>query len=232
MDVNYTVLLLEDESEAAEMLANYLEMQGFDVLSVSSGKQALDELSAPSASIDLAILDIMVPEVDGIDVCRSIRKHPAFSSIPIIFLTARDQERDEIYGLEAGADDYIAKPASLKLIEARVKSLLRRNPVRKATLLRFGDITLDPHTIEAKAGGRPVELTHTEFNILKLFLTQPNKVYTRQEILEQISDDEKFVFDRTVDVHVKNLRIKLGESGNAIKTYRGTGYGMNRSMSG
>ncbi|AXJ00336.1 DNA-binding response regulator, OmpR family, contains REC and winged-helix (wHTH) domain [Cyclonatronum proteinivorum] len=232
MDVKHAILLLEDEKEAADMLANYLEMHNFEVLQAYDGKQAMEYITQRPDKIDLAILDIMVPSVNGMEICKRMRDNPILASVPIIFLTAKDQESDEISGLEAGADDYIAKPASFKLIEARVKSLLRRQPARSSGWLHFRNIYLDATNFEVQVDNQRVDLTHTEFRILELFLQQPNKVYTRQEILEHISDDQKFVFDRTVDVHVKNLRIKLGAAGEAIKTYRGTGYGMNREMAG
>jgi DNA-binding response OmpR family regulator len=232
LDVKHSILLLEDEKEAADMLANYLEMQDFEVILARDGAEAKELAAGTADKIDLAILDIMVPEVNGIEVCRYLRSHPVLGEIPIIFLTAKDQEHDEILGLEAGADDYIAKPASLKLIATRVKALLRRQPSKSSGWLHFADIYLDTVNFEAIAGTRRLDLTHTEFRILQLLISQPNKIYTRQEILEHISDDQKFVFDRTVDVHVKNLRIKLGESGDTIKTYRGTGYGMNRELTG
>lgn len=232
MDVKNAILLLEDETEAADMLANYLEMHNFEVFLARDGVQAKELIEQKAEKIDLAILDIMVPKLNGFQICGLLREHPVLGSIPIIFLTAKDQESDEIQGLEAGADDYISKPASLKLIEARVRTLLRRQPAKASGWLHFGDIYLDPNNFEIIADNKRIELTHTEFNILKLLISQPNKIYTRQEILEHISDDQKFVFDRTVDVHVKNLRIKLGKSGEYIKTYRGTGYGMNRDMAG
>lgn len=212
------------------MLANYLQLQQFDVLVAENGTQAKQLLNEHSERIDLAILDIMVPEIDGLEVCAYIREHPVLHSIPIVFLTARDQEEDEIHGLKAGADDYIAKPASLKLVETRIKTLLRRQPARYSGWLHVGNIYLDPNNREVLVGQDRVDLTSTEFKILKLMLHQPNKVFTRQEMLDEISDDQKFVFDRTIDVHVKNLRIKLGEAGEIIKTYRGTGYGMDRSQ--
>jgi DNA-binding response OmpR family regulator len=129
-----------------------------------------------------------------------------------------------------GADDYISKPASLNVIAARVKTLLRRQPSRGTSWMNFGNIYLDSQAKEAFSGDQRLDLTNTEFNILEMLLRQPNRVFTRQEILENISDSEKFVFDRTVDVHVKNLRIKLNDEGELIKTYRGTGYGMNRDI--
>lgn len=230
MNLKHCILLLEDEADSAEMLVNYLQIKGFEVISAENGKEAQELLTEHGERIDLAILDIMVPEVDGLEVCRFIREHPVLHSTPVLFLTAKDQEEDEIYGLKAGGDDYLAKPASLKLLETRIRTLLRRQPARSSGWLHFGDIYLDTGNREVLSGQQNVDLTSTEFRILALLLEQPNKVFTRQEILNEISDDQKFVFDRTVDVHVKNLRIKLGKAGDAIKTYRGTGYGMDRSQ--
>lgn len=230
MNIKHTILLLEDETEAGEMLASFLELQGFQVKKALDGKQAVEFLQLDPSKIDLAILDIMVPEINGIEVCKHIRSHPVTKEIPVIFLTAKDQEHDEIFGLEAGADDYISKPASLNLISTRVKALLRRQPSRGTGWLHFGTIYLDTQNKEVWANKQRVDLTHTEYSILELLIRQPNRVYTRQEILEHITDSDKFVFDRTVDVHVKNLRIKLETEGELIKTYRGTGYGMNRDL--
>jgi len=232
LNFKHHILLLEDETEASEMLATFLEMQGYAILKAADGNQALEAIEHDPTKIDLAILDIMVPGTNGIEICKTIRKHPVMKEIPVIFLTAKDQERDEIFGLEVGADDYIAKPASLNLIAARVKTLLRRQPSRGTGWMHFGAIYLDTQSKQAWADSKMLDLTHTEFGILELLIRQPNRVFTRQEILEHISDTEKFVFDRTVDVHVKNLRIKLEDHGELIKTYRGTGYGMNREYSG
>lgn len=231
MNIKHTILLLEDEADASELLASFLELQGFQVKKALDGKQAIEYIQQDPSKIDLAILDIMVPGVDGFEVCKHIRSHPITKEIPVIFLTAKDQEHDEIYGLEAGADDYIAKPASLNLITTRVKTLLRRQASKGTGWLNFGTIFLDTQNKEVWVNKDRIDLTHTEYCILELLIKQPNRVYTRQEILELITDSEKFVFDRTVDVHVKNLRIKLDTSGELIKTYRGTGYGMNRDLS-
>lgn len=228
MDIKHHIFLLEDEKEAAEMLGGFLEVNGYQVAVAHTGDKALEYLEANPSKTDLAILDIMVPGASGIEVCRYIRNHPVMREIPVIFLTARDQEKDEIFGLETGADDYIAKPASLNLVAARVKTLLRRQPLRASGWLHFANIYIDTVSTEAWLDNDRIDLTHTEFLILSMLIQQPNRVFTRQEILEHISGEDKFVFDRTVDVHIKNLRIKLGEGGNLIKTYRGTGYGMNR----
>lgn len=230
MNFKHQILLLEDETEAADLLHDFLTKQGYRVITANTGTEAMDIIKTDPARVDLAILDIMVPGISGIEICRHIRSHPVMRDIPVIFLTAKDQEHDEIFGLESGADDYIAKPASLNLVGARVKTLLRRQPTKGTGWLNFGQIYLDTQSKEAWADEHRLDLTHTEFSILELLINQPNRVFTRQEILEHISGADKFVFDRTVDVHVKNLRIKLGNLGDMVKTYRGTGYGMNRSM--
>lgn len=212
------------------MLSNYLEMHGYDVLLAMDGNRAIDLIDNNAQLIDLAILDIMVPDKDGYEICNYLRKHPVLSDVPVIFLTAKDKEKDEIAGLDLGADDYIPKPASLNLVKAHVESMLRRRPREKGSWIAFRNVFIAPESMEVWQNGEKVELTNTEFKILKLFFENPKRVYTRQEILEYISDEEKYVFDRTVDVHIKNLRLKLGDEGELIKTYRGMGYGLNKDL--
>jgi len=226
----HTILLVEDEVEPAEMLANFLEMDDFKVLLAHDGKQALELINTRAGDIHLAILDIMVPYIDGKEICRIIRQHPVLKSIPVIFLTARDEEKDEIEGLELGADDYIPKPASLKLVKAHVESLLRRQQPQNSKWIQYGDLLLDINGKDLYHKKKRIELTSTEYSLIELFFQNPKRVYSRQEILEHIGGDDKFVFDRTVDVHIKNLRLKLGDSSDLIKTYRGIGYGMNRDI--
>lgn len=225
-----TILLVEDEKEPADMLANFLEMENFIVLIAYDGKEALSLIDQRADEIDVAILDIMVPHVDGKEICRRIRKHPVLSGIPVIFLTARDKEKDEIEGLELGADDYIPKPASLKLVKAHVESLLRRQQPQNSKWIQYGDLYLDTTGKDLYRKEKRIELTSTEYALAELFFQNPKMVYSRQQILEHIGDDDKFVFDRTVDVHVKNLRLKMGDSSDIIKTYRGLGYGLNRDL--
>ncbi|MEX2573836.1 MAG: response regulator transcription factor [Balneolaceae bacterium] len=224
----HTILLVEDEPEPAEMMANFLKMNNYDVLVAHDGSTALEIIEKQASNIHLAILDIMVPDVDGREICRRIRSHPVIRDIPVIFLTARDQEKDEIEGLELGADDYISKPASLGLVKARIDSLLRRQNPQTSNWIQYGDIYLDMEGKELYHNKERIELTSTEYTIVELFFKNPKRVYSRQEILERISDDERYVFDRTVDVHIKNLRLKMGEAAGIIKTYRGLGYGLNR----
>ncbi|HKL15634.1 MAG TPA: response regulator transcription factor [Balneolaceae bacterium] len=230
MHPKHTILLVEDEKEPADMLANFLEMEDYEVLVAYDGKEAVSLIESRADVIDLAILDIMVPFVDGKEICKRIRRHPVLSGIPVIFLTARDKEKDEIEGLELGADDYIPKPASLKLVKAHVESLLRRQQPQHSKWIQYGDLYLDTVGKDLYKKEDRIDLTSTEYALAELFFKNPKMVYSRQQILEHIGDDDKFVFDRTVDVHVKNLRLKMGDSSNVIKTYRGLGYGLNRDI--
>lgn len=219
------LLILEDEIQSADTLASFLELHGFETAVAYDGHQAIDRLSAAPEAFTLAVLDIMVPGPDGRAVCRFIRSHPALRQMPVIFLTARDQEQDEIDGLSIGADDYIPKPASLNLVLAHIKTLLRRRKTETRPFLSIGELILDPNARAVTVAGSPVDLTATEYGILHLLLTHPNRVFSRQEILRRISED-KDVFDRTVDAHIKNLRIKLAHEGARIRTVRGVGYGV------
>lgn len=230
MKAHHTILLLEDEIEAGEMLANYLEMNEFNVLWAKDGKEAIQFIDDKADEINLAVLDIMVPHHDGKEICAIIRKHPVINEIPVLFLTARDEEKDEIEGLELGADDYIKKPASLNLVKAHVESQLRRQNPENASWIRYNHVYLDTEAKEMYLQDKKVDLTHTEYIIAELFFKHPKLVFTRQEILEHISDEDKYIFDRTVDVHIKNLRIKMKDEGQLIKTYRGVGYGFNREF--
>ncbi len=230
LPLTHTILLVEDESEPAEMLANFLEMHDYEVLTASDGEEAMELIEQQADRIHLAILDIMVPKVDGRELCRRIRNHPVLSNIPVIFLTAKDQEQDEIEGLELGGDAYVTKPASLKLVKTHVDNLLKRRQPQQSNWVRFGQVYLDRQAKELYVEGEEVELTSTEFTILDLFFSNPKRVFSRQDILRHISGEDTYVFDRTVDVHIKNLRIKLGDQGELIKTYRGMGYGLNREQ--
>jgi DNA-binding response OmpR family regulator len=230
ISMSATILLVEDELDAAEMLATFLEMNDFRVHMLPDGTQAMQLLRTPGFDFDLAILDIMVPGADGREICTFIRKHPIHSGKPVIFLTAKDAEQDEILGLNLGADDYIPKPASLNLILAHVQTLLRRQGVKLNDSVTIWGIEWNPVHGSVSVDGSTVDLTITEFRILELLFRSPKRVFSRQEILEFIADDTRHVFDRTVDVHIKNLRIKLGSKGAIIKTYRGLGYGVNREL--
>jgi len=228
MSLKHTILLVEDEEEPAEMLVNFLELKEYEVLWAKDGQKALAMLDDYASKIHLAILDIMVPGADGYEICRHIRNHPILQNIPVIFLTAKDREADEIKGLEHGGDDYISKPVSLKLIKTHIETLLRRRKPEHSGWLHYGNTYLDTHAKQVYVEGEKVELTSTEYTLLELFFKNPKRVYSRQEILEHINIDSKYVFDRTVDVHIKNLRLKLQDESYLIKTHRGIGYGLDR----
>lgn len=230
MNTNHTILLLEDEIDSGEMLANFLEINNFKVYWAKDGQEAVQIIENNAQEIGLAILDIMVPKKDGKEICTFIRRHPIINEIPVLFLTARDQEIDEIEGLELGGDDYIKKPTSLNLIKARVESRLRRQNSDKKNWISYDNVYLDTDSKVMYMNEQHIELTHTEYVIAELFFKHPKLVYSRQEILEHITDEEKYIFDRTVDVHIKNLRIKMKEKGKLIKTFRGVGYGFNRDF--
>lgn len=228
MSNKHTILLVEDEEESGEMLANFLEMNNYEVHWAKDGKRAFEIIDSHANDLHLAILDIMVPYHDGKEICRHIREHPVAYEIPVLFLTARDEEQDEIEGLELGADDYIKKPASLNLVKAHVETQLRRRSPEKSNWVQYDNVYLDLDSKELYINDKLVDLTSTEYTIAELVMTHPKLVYSRGDILEHISDEEKYVFDRTVDVHVKNLRLKMGDYGKMIKTYRGVGYGFNK----
>ncbi len=228
MTTNNTILLVEDEIESGEMLSNFLELNDFEVFWAKDGKEAMRLIDENANTIDLAILDIMVPYFDGKEICKHIREHPVINEIPVLFLTARDEEMDEIEGLSLGADDYIKKPASLNLIKAHVETKLRRVSPEKTHWLQYDHVYLDVDSKQMFINDELIDLTHTEYIIAELFFQHPKIVYSRQDILVHITDEEKYIFDRTVDVHIKNLRLKMKDEGKLIKTYRGVGYGFNR----
>lgn len=212
------------------MMANYLEMNDYELLVAHDGDEAMKQIERHAGEIHLAVLDIMVPKLNGKEICKRIRRHPVLKDIPVIFLTAKDEEQDEIEGLELGADDYIAKPASLNLVKVHIESLLRRQNPQKAKWLQYGNTFLDTDAKELYVEEEKVGLTSTEYTLIELFFQNPRRVYSRQDILKHITDEDRYVFDRTVDVHIKNLRLKMGDAGKLIKTYRGIGYGLNRDL--
>lgn len=181
--------------------------------------------SLPRRTPGLVILDLMLPGMDGFEVCRMLRRDPATSSIPVIMLTAKGHETDKVEGLELGADDYVTKPFSPRELVARVKAVLRRTGRAEPETLALGDlITIDPERFEVKVKDGIVVLTPVEFKILHLLARNQGKVFTRDRILDHLWGNEKAVLDRTVDVHIKNLREKLGDAGDIIRNVRGVGY--------
>ena len=218
------VLVVDDDPGIVKLVRAYLEQAGFAVLTASDGKRAMQ--IARNDKPDLVILDLMLPEMDGWDVCRALRKE---SDVPIIMLTARVEESDKLIGLELGADDYVTKPFSPRELVARVRSVLRRAEGRPPVPERFshGDITVDLSRHEVEVRGQTIELTPTEFDLLATLMEDPGRAFTRSQLLESVQGYAYDGYERTIDVHIKNLRQKIEEdAGNPqlIKTIYGIGY--------
>ncbi|MEK6766784.1 MAG: response regulator [Planctomycetota bacterium] len=222
--MNKLIAVIDDEPDIVELVTIHLKKAMFKVKGFSDAEsfyRFLDE-KIP----DLIILDLMLPDADGLEICKYLKKEDKFSSIPIIMLTAKGDETDKILGLEFGADDYVTKPFSPRELVARVKAILRRRQkVEESGKLDVGGILIiDTEKYEVFVEGKRVELTSTEFRILKLLLSKKSKVFSRNDILDYLWGHEKIVIDRTIDVHIKHLRDKLGKAGRFIKNIRGVGY--------
>lgn len=219
------ILVVEDEEDIQELVRYNLSKETYRVTCVGSGEEALN--SARSASPNLMVLDLMLPGVDGLEVCKLLKKDPATAAIPIIMLTAKGEEADIVTGLELGADDYITKPFSPRVLIARVKSVLRRKkeePADAQEVITINDLIIHPGRHEVTIKGKPVELTFTEFSILHCLARRPGWVLTRYQIVEAIRGADYSVTDRSVDFQIAGLRKKLGSSASYIETVRGVGY--------
>ncbi len=227
MNPKGTILLLEDEPDAARLMSEFLTLEGFAVRLAADGHAALQLINEGLDSLSLAMLDVMVPGPDGRSVLQHIRQSRR-PTLPVILLTAKDQETDEIMGLRLGADDYITKPASLHLIKARLDTLLRRSQPTNQHRLRLGALELDRGGHSLQLAGHDIPITLSEFRMLELLLESPGATRSRQDLLAVLPHEgEKFVFDRTVDAHIKNLRAKLPTIDELIVTVRGVGYRVN-----
>src|SRR4051794_14204501 len=214
-----SVLLVEDEESLASLVQAYLAQEGFSVISVGTGGDALSKVE--QEPVRIVVLDLNLPDIDGIEVCRRIRAH---SSVPIVMLTARDEESDLLIGLDAGADDYIGKPFSPKELVARMKAVLRRTEhERNEQLLTLADVVIDRAGREVKVDGTPVELRPKEFDLLTYLIANRGAVYSRETLLERVWGYDYAGGTRTVDVHVAQLRRKLARP-ELIRTVRGAGY--------
>jgi two-component system phosphate regulon response regulator PhoB len=223
--VGATVLVVEDEAAIRELVAVNLEHAGFRALRAASAEEAAKLLG--EALPDLVLLDWMLPGQSGLALARTLRAQPRTRDLPIIFLTARAEETDRVAGLEAGADDYVTKPFSGRELVARVRSVLRRrSPHRSAEAVEVAGLQLDPGAHRASAGGRRLELGPTEFRLLHFFMTHPDRVWSRRQLLDRVWGDHVFIEERTVDVHIRRLRQALAPSGHdrLIETVRGSGY--------
>jgi len=216
------VLVVDDEDDLLELLRYNITREGYQVTCVASGEEALRSVrrNAP----DLIVLDIMLPSIDGLEVCRRLKSESKTRDIPIIMLTAKSEESDIVAGLEHGADDYIAKPFSPRVLLARVKALLRRRDTERDTTIRVHELSIHPGRHEAILAGTPLELTYTEFALLQFLAKRPGWAFTRTQIVDGVKGEDYPVTERSVDVQVAGLRKKLGVHGDYIETVRGVGY--------
>lgn len=220
-----TVLIVEDDRNTAALVATYLEREGFSTVVVNDGGQALQ--AAGSCNPVFVILDVMLPNVDGWEICRTLRK---ISEVPVLMLTAREEELDRVAGLAMGADDYVVKPFSPRELVERVKAILRRSrsaSPRPASILSFGGLELDTEKHRVARDGRPIGLTSSEFKILKALMSSPGRAFSREELLGQCYQNSEAVIDRVVDVHIGKLRQKIEDDPaqpRFILTVRGHGY--------
>ena len=228
-----TLLLVDDEPGIVAIARDYLERAGFRVLTAGDGAAALH--IARSEQPALIVLDLMLPEIDGLDVLRSLRANPTTQATPVIMLTARVEEADRVSGLEMGADDYMTKPFSPRELVARVRAVLRRteNQHEQTALLQTGDLVIDFQRRSVRLAGSPIELTATEFDLLAILAREPGRPFTRTQLIEMAYDVSYAGFDRTVDAHIKNLRRKIEpdpREPTCILTIYGVGYKFTDSL--
>lgn len=220
-----TILVIEDEDDILDLIKVNLTREGYRVLGSAAGEEGL--ALAREEAPDLVVLDLMLPGMDGLQVCRTLRSDPRTRALPVLILTARGEEADIVAGLEAGADDYVTKPFSPKVLAARVRSVLRRRaeaPGSEDGVLRVRDLLIHPGRHAVLAGERPIDLTATEFRLLHFLARRPGWVFTRNQIVQAVRGDGYPVTERSVDVQIHGLRRKLGGDDDYVETVRGVGY--------
>jgi two-component system, OmpR family, alkaline phosphatase synthesis response regulator PhoP len=222
------IFAVDDESDILDIIRINLSSQNLEVLAFPSAELALRELEKTIP--DLIVLDIMLDGMDGYEFCKRLRANDAHKDIPVIFLSAKSDEFDKVLGLELGGDDYLTKPFSVKELTARVKAVLRRSDRHTGEILAdrkiaYKGVELYPEKYSLVVDGKNVKLTKTEFEILYLFMKHPEKIFTRDNIIDSVRGGDVYVIDRTIDVHIMNLRKKLGKYKNIISTFSGVGYG-------
>jgi two-component system alkaline phosphatase synthesis response regulator PhoP len=219
-----TILIVDDEEDIRELVELNLTQEGYGVLSCETGEQALE--IAGSKLPDLIILDLLLPGIDGLEVCKKLKGNLKTENIPIVMLTAKGEEADIVTGLELGAEDYVTKPFRGKVLVARVRRILRRTAQRseEAVTIKIHDLTIDPSRREVLIKDEHVELTFTEFNVLHTLAKRPGLVFTRYQIVDTLHSGDYLVTERAVDVQIVSLRKKLGPCGKYIETVRGVGY--------
>lgn len=225
-----TILIVDDEEDILQLISYNLTKEGYSVIGVGTGEKAIE--TARSKPPDLIVLDLMLPGIDGLEVCKKLKSDQSTSHIHILMLTAKSEDSDIVIGLELGADDYMTKPFSPKVLTAKIKALLRRKLAAetevKDSVVYYNDIVIDPGLREVSIEGDKLELTATEFAILHLLMKRPGTVYSRAQIVDNVKGDDYPVTDRSVDFHIVSLRKKLGDSGKLIETVRGVGYRFKR----
>lgn len=218
------LLLIEDEEDIAALIKLQAELAGYKMNVETDGLNGYRAIERDRP--DLVILDIMLPGMNGLDVCRKIKNHPELKSTPIVLISAKSEELDVVLGLELGADDYVTKPFSPKVLFSRIKAVLRRKSTPEApqSILKFGPFVMDVERFILKKKDKTIALTLSEFGILKHLVSNPGKVLTRNQLLDDLQNDDAFVVDRNIDVHIAAIRKKLGPNFNLIDTVRGVGY--------
>ncbi|MBS4015650.1 MAG: response regulator [Candidatus Latescibacteria bacterium] len=218
------IAVVDDEQDIVDLITHHLEKERFKVEPFYDGESILEYIKKTKP--DLIVLDLMLPGVDGLEVIKLLKKDEQTSSIPVIMLTAKGTETDKVVGLELGADDYIVKPFSPRELVARVKTVLRRNEARQlaAKIIEIGDLKIDLSKYQVVINKKKIDLTTTEFKLLSILVSRPGWVFNRDQLLNELWDFDKVVIDRTVDVHIRNLRKKLGKFGDYIESMRGIGY--------
>jgi len=220
-----SVLIIEDDPDIVELLQYNLQREGYPVFSARDGEDGLNE--ARKRKPGFILLDLMLPGIDGMEVCRELKQGDSTRHIPLIMITAKGEENDVVLGLEMGADDYITKPFSPREVIARVKAVVRRGSNKASTArsrIEVGDITMDTERYEVRVAGEVVPFTRAEFRLLWTLASNPGRVFTRDQLIEHITQGESIIIDRNVDVHISTVRKKLGSQSGLIGTVRGVGY--------
>lgn len=219
-----SVLIVEDDPDIVELLQYTLEREGYPVLVAQNGEKGLSE--ARRRKPGLILLDLMLPGLDGLGVCKALKAEEATQAIPVVMLTAKGEESDVVLGLEFGADDYVRKPFSPRELVARIRAVLRRGQpaAPSKTRVDLGGVTLDKERHEVAVDGEVVEFTRSEFRLLWTLACHPGRVYSREELVDRLTDGEAVILDRNIDVHVSAIRKKLGERQSVVGTVRGVGY--------
>lgn len=219
-----TILIVEDDPSLSEVLDYNLRLEGYETRVATDGQHGLRE--SRRRCPDLVVLDLMLPMIDGLEVCRALRADPATHEVLILMLTARSEENDQLVGFSVGADDYVTKPFSVKVLLQRINALLRRREQGNADreVMVSQGIMIDRHRHRATVGDTPVELTPSEFGLLAAFVRQPGRAFTRAELIDVALGDDAIVLERTIDVHIRSLRKKLKSHAELIETVRGIGY--------